>query len=854
MERYDVHGMSCAACVAHVEKAVREVEGVKDVSVNLLTNSMVVDGAASHIQICRAVEAAGYEAVPKAEGMSKNSSSVMSSEDLTNSETPMMVRRLALSVFFLLPLMYVSMGHMMFGWPLPSFLDGNHIGMGLYEMLFAIIIMYINGKFFVSGITGTLHGAPNMDTLVALGSGVSFGYSLVILFAMTVAASRGDMEAVAGYMDGLYFESAAMILTLITVGKTLESYSKGKTTNALKGLIDLAPKMATVVRDDKEMTIPAADVRVGDVFIVKAGEAIPVDGVVTDGVGSVDESSLTGESVPVDKEEGDEVSVGTINMSGYLTCEAKRVGADTTLSRIVSLVSDAAATKAPIARVADRVAGVFVPVVLVIALITAIVWIALGAPFGTALSHAITVLVISCPCALGLATPVAIMVGNGVGAKNGILYKNSVSLEQAGRAKIVVMDKTGTVTKGAPHVTDVLAAEGSTVEELLMVAVSLEEKSSHPLGNAVVEYGRQNGIETSPVTDYRTYAGKGISGLMDEISCHGGKRDYIVDRIVDFGCNEKAAAFDEKNDIDKYLSAGKTPLYFSTEKKLLGAIMVADMIKPDSAQAVSELKEMGLYTVMLTGDNEKTAAAIGRESGVDKVIAGVLPDAKEEVIRELQKHGRVVMVGDGINDAPALTRADVGFAIGAGTDIAIDAADVVLMNSNLLDVPAAIRLSKSVIRNIHENLFWAFFYNVIGIPLAAGVWIPITGWSLSPMFGAAAMSLSSFCVVMNALRLNLFNIRKPGSFLRACSVSIDSIVYDKKEESGMEKTLNIEGMMCEKCEAHVRKALEGLEGVSEVLEVSHDKGVAVVKMTSDIGEDTFKTAIDEAGYDFKGIK
>ena len=731
MEKYDVTGMSCAACVAHVEKAVRSVPGVNDVSVNLLTNSMAVYGTADENMICDAVSKAGYHASPVGASLDKAGDKP---RDLSDKETPKMIRRLILSVVFLLPLMYVSMGHMMWGWPLPVFLQDNHIGMGIYEMLFAIVVMFINRKFFINGISGAIHKAPNMDTLVALGSGVSFGYSVVILFAMTYAASHNDSEAVMGYMHEFYFESAAMILTLITVGKTLEAYSKGRTTDAIKGLLELAPKMATLRRDGKEVVIPAAQVKVGDIFIVRAGGAFPVDGVVTEGSGNVDESALTGESVAVEKDIGHEVSVGTILLSGELCCEATRVGSDTTLSKIVELVSDAAATKAPIARVADRVANVFVPVVLAIAFITAVVWLVIGAPIGTALSHAITVLVISCPCALGLATPVAIMVGGGVGAKHGILYKNSVSLEQAGRADIVVMDKTGTITQG--------------------------------------------------LTD------------------------------------------------------------------------APDEIRPESAAAIKELKNMGFYTVMLSGDKVHIAERIAAQAGVDEVIAGVLPDGKEAVIRKLQKHGSVIMVGDGINDAPALKRAEVGFAIGAGKDIAIDAADVVLVNSKLSDVPAAIRLSKSVLNNIRENLFWAFIYNVIGIPLAAGVWIPITGWSLTPMFGAAAMSLSSFCVVMNALRLNLIDIYSPKKFLRQSPFNDGEKLYNKEKNGGkdaMEKTLSIEGMMCEKCEAHVRKALEALDGVAEVKEVSHDKNVAVVSINGDVSEDALKAAVEEAGYDFKGV-
>ena len=830
MEQYNVEGMSCAACVAHVEKAVRGVDGVSDVCVNLLTNSMTVEGSAASDAICDAVEKAGYHAALKAD-LDLGSSG----GDFEDTATPKMVRRLLLSVLFLLPILYVSMGAMMWNWPLPSFLD-SHFKMGLFEMTFSFIVILINRKFFTSGIAGVLHGAPNMDTLVALGSGISFFYSIYALYA--------------GKPD-LYFESAAMILTLITVGKTLESYSKGKTTSALKGLMDLTPDTAVVIARDEEVTVPVSSLKTGDVFVLRPGMAIPTDGIVIEGESAVDESALTGESIPVDKKEGDGVTGGTMNVSGFLKGRVTSVGSDTTLSKIVQMVSDASATKAPIAKIADKVAGVFVPVVLIIAAVTALVWIFCGAPFEEALTHGITVLVISCPCALGLATPVAIMVGNGLGAKNGILYKTSVALETAGRAEIVVLDKTGTVTSGMPKVTDVISFSSEDV--LLKVAYSLEEKSDHPLAKAVCAYADEKRVALQEVTAFENLSGKGLKGTLDCEICYGAKEDFIASLVG----NDTVAELKKSHSIDDYLSEGKTPLYFSKGKELLGVIFVADVIKEEAPSAILELKQMGIHTVMLTGDNEKTAASIGKKAGVDEIIANVLPNGKDAVIQKLQAFGKVIMVGDGINDAPALTRADVGFAIGAGTDIAMDAADVVLVNSKLSDVPAAIRLSKHVIRNIHENLFWAFFYNVIGIPLAAGLMIPITGWTLTPMFGAAAMSLSSFCVVMNALRLNLMDIKKAGAFEKQSAFENKCLVEKTEmitEEKTMTKEISINGMMCPNCEKHVRKALESLEGVSEVTKVSHEENIAVVETVGDVSSDVIKAAVEEAGYEFVSVK
>ena len=830
MEQYNVEGMSCAACVAHVEKAVRGVDGVSDVCVNLLTNSMTVEGSAASDAICDAVEKAGYHAALKADLDLESLGG-----DFEDTATPKMVRRLLLSVLFLLPILYVSMGAMMWNWPLPSFLD-SHFKMGLFEMTFSFIVILINRKFFTSGIAGVLHGAPNMDTLVALGSGISFFYSIYALYA--------------GKPD-LYFESAAMILTLITVGKTLESYSKGKTTGALKGLMDLTPDTAVVIVEDEEVTVPVSSLKIGDIFVLRPGMAIPTDGIVIEGESAVDESALTGESIPVDKKEGDGVTGGTMNVSGFLKGRVTSVGSDTTLSKIVQMVSDASATKAPIAKIADKVAGVFVPVVLIIAAVTALVWIICGASFEEALTHGITVLVISCPCALGLATPVAIMVGNGLGAKNGILYKTSVALETAGRAQIVVLDKTGTVTTGMPKVTDVISFSSEDV--LLKVAYSLEEKSDHPLAKAVCAYADEKRVALQEVTAFENLSGKGLKGTLDCEICYGAKEDFIASVVG----NDAVAEFKKSHSIDDYLSEGKTPLYFSKGKDLLGVIFVADVIKEEAPSAILELKQMGIHTVMLTGDNEKTAASIGKKAGVDEIIANVLPNGKDAVIQKLQAFGKVIMVGDGINDAPALTRADVGFAIGAGTDIAMDAADVVLVNSKLFDVPAAIRLSKHVIRNIHENLFWAFFYNVIGIPLAAGLMIPITGWTLTPMFGAAAMSLSSFCVVMNALRLNLMDIKKAGVFEKQSAYENKCLMEKTEmitEEKTMTKEISINGMMCPNCEKHVRKALESLEGVSEVTKVSHEENIAVVETVGDVSSEVIKAAVEEAGYEFVSVK
>ena len=830
MEQYNVEGMSCAACVAHVEKAVRGVDGVSDVCVNLLTNSMTVEGSAASDAICDAVEKAGYHAALKADLDLESLGG-----DFEDTATPKMVRRLLLSVLFLLPILYVSMGAMMWNWPLPSFLD-SHFKMGLFEMTFSFIVILINRKFFTSGIAGVLHGAPNMDTLVALGSGISFFYSIYALYA--------------GKPD-LYFESAAMILTLITVGKTLESYSKGKTTGALKGLMDLTPDTAVVIVEDEEVTVPVSSLKIGDIFVLRPGMAIPTDGIVIEGESAVDESALTGESIPVDKKEGDGVTGGTMNVSGFLKGRVTSVGSDTTLSKIVQMVSDASATKAPIAKIADKVAGVFGPVVLIIAAVTALVWIICGASFEEALTHGITVLVISCPCALGLATPVAIMVGNGLGAKNGILYKTSVALETAGRAQIVVLDKTGTVTTGMPKVTDVISFSSEDV--LLKVAYSLEEKSDHPLAKAVCAYADEKRVALQEVTAFENLSGKGLKGTLDCEICYGAKEDFIASVVG----NDAVAEFKKSHSIDDYLSEGKTPLYFSKGKDLLGVIFVADVIKEEAPSAILELKQMGIHTVMLTGDNEKTAASIGKKAGVDEIIANVLPNGKDAVIQKLQAFGKVIMVGDGINDAPALTRADVGFAIGAGTDIAMDAADVVLVNSKLFDVPAAIRLSKHVIRNIHENLFWAFFYNVIGIPLAAGLMIPITGWTLTPMFGAAAMSLSSFCVVMNALRLNLMDIKKAGVFEKQSAYENKCLMEKTEmitEEKTMTKEISINGMMCPNCEKHVRKALESLEGVSEVTKVSHEENIAVVETVGDVSSEVIKAAVEEAGYEFVSVK
>lgn len=835
MEQYQVTGMSCAACSARVEKAVKKVKGVESCSVSLLTNSMGVEGTASPSDIIKAVEDAGYGASLKgAEGSdAKTGSSSADLDALADKETPVLKRRLLWSLGFLVVLMYFSMGHMMWNWPVPAFFDGNHVAMGLLELLLTGIVMVINQKFFVSGVKGLLHGAPNMDTLVALGSGASFVYSTYALFAMTDAQVKGDMDLVMTYMHDFYFESAAMILTLITVGKMLEARSKGRTTDALKSLMKLAPKTATVVRNGAETVVSIEQVRKGDVFVVRPGENIPVDGSVIEGNSAVNEAALTGESIPVDKAPGDLVSAATVNQSGFLRCEATRVGEDTTLSQIIKMVSDAAATKAPIAKIADRVSGVFVPAVIAIAVLTIAGWLLAGETVGFALARGISVLVISCPCALGLATPVAIMVGNGMGAKNGVLFKTAASLEETGKIQVVALDKTGTITSGEPQVTDLLPAEGISETELLSLAGALEKKSEHPLAKAVLKKTEELGLRTDEVTEFLALPGNGLSASSGSDALAGGNLKFI---------ETKAAVSNEtKKKAEALAEQGKTPLFFSKNGSLLGIIAVADVIKEDSPRAVKELQNMGIHVVMLTGDNERTAAAVGKEAGVDQVIAGVLPDGKESVVRDLQSRGRVAMVGDGINDAPALTRADIGIAIGAGTDIAIDAADVVLMKSRLSDVPAAIRLSRATLRNIHENLFWAFFYNVVGIPLAMGLWIPVFGWKLNPMFGAAAMSLSSFCVVSNALRLNLFKMY--------------SAAGDKKRRDGnrkenkktMEKTLKIEGMMCGHCEATVKKALEAIPGV-EKADVSHEKGTAVVTLSKDVDDAVLKKAVEDKDY------
>ena len=838
MEQYTVTGMSCAACSARVEKAVSGVEGVSSCSVNLLTNSMGVEGSASPEAIIAAVEAAGYGASRK--GAAKASSPAAEEDALRDRDTPVLKRRLLSSLGFLLVMMYISMGHTMWGFPLPAFLNGNPVALGLMELLLAAIVMLINKKFFTSGLRGLLHGAPNMDTLVALGSGVSFAYSTVALFAMTAAVQRGDAAGAHALLHDLYFESAAMILTLITVGKMLEARSKGKTTDALKSLMRLAPQTACVERGGKELSVPIDEVVRGDVFLVRPGESIPVDGVVLSGVSSVNEAALTGESIPVDKAAGDRVSAATVNQSGFLRCEAERVGEDTTLSKIIKMVGDAAATKAPIAKLADRVSGVFVPAVIAVALVTFAIWLLLGKAFGYALSRAIAVLVISCPCALGLATPVAIMVGNGVGAKNGILFKTAVSLEEAGKAQIVVLDKTGTVTNGEPVVTDLIPAGGVSGEELLAAALSLEKKSEHPLAKAVTAYAAERGTEGREVEDFSALPGNGLRARLDGEELLGGSLAYISSLVsVPPELRERANALSEK---------GKTPLLFAKGGELVGVIAVADTVKDDAAEAVRELKGMGIHVVMLTGDNARTAAAIGEQVGADEVISGVLPDGKESVIRSLQQRGRVAMVGDGINDAPALTRADIGIAIGAGADVAIDAADVVLMKSRVRDIPAAIRLSRATLTNIKENLFWAFFYNVVCIPLAAGAYARF-GLTLSPMIGAAAMSLSSFCVVSNALRLNLRNIYDPG---RDKAIK-KTLGKSDKEETPMTKTMKIEGMMCPHCEARVKKTLEALEAVSSA-EVSHVSGSAVVTLAAPVEDEVLKKAVEAQGYDVLGIE
>ena len=845
MEQYIVTGMSCAACSSRVEKAVSKVPGVTSCSVSLLTNSMGVEGTASEQEIIKAVTDAGYGASKKGEGTAKTqSSSVSAGEDmLKDRTTPALKKRLIASLGFLIVLMYFSMGHMMWGWPVPGFMKDNHVMMGLLQMLLTIAVMVINQKFFISGFKGLIHRAPNMDTLVALGSGASFVYSTYALFAMTDAQMHGDMDAVMSYMHDFYFESAAMILALITVGKMLEARSKGKTTDALKGLMKLAPKTAVVIRGEKEVQVSIEQVQKGDCFVVKPGENIPVDGEVIEGNSAVNESALTGESIPVDKAVGDKVSAATVNQSGYLKCRATRVGEDTTLSQIIQMVSDAAATKAPIAKIADRVSGVFVPMVITIAVLTIIVWLIAGQSIGFALSRGIAVLVISCPCALGLATPVAIMVGIGMGARNGIMFKTAVSLEETGKMQIVALDKTGTITSGEPKVTDIIPAAGVTEDTLLKYAYALENKSEHPLARAILEKAKEENAGIEEVTGFQALPGNGLTAILDGHTLYGGNHTFISSKVSVDGDIQKKA--------EKLAEAGKTPLFFGNEDRLLGVIAVADVIKEDSPQAIKELQNMGIHVVMLTGDNERTAKAIGQQAGVDEVIAGVLPEGKEQVIRKLKEKGKVAMVGDGINDAPALTRADMGIAIGAGTDVAIDAADVVLMKSRLSDVPAAIRMSRATLRNIHENLFWAFFYNIIGIPLAAGVWYPLFRWKLNPMFGAAAMSLSSFCVVSNALRLNLFKMydASKDKKLKAKKEKKRS----KKEDKTMKKIMHIEGMMCGHCEAAVKKALEALPQVDEAV-VSHEAGTAELTLNAEIADDVLKKTVEDKDYTVTSVE
>lgn len=837
MEQYNVTGMSCAACSARVEKAVSRVPGVSSCSVSLLTNSMGVEGTASAADIIAAVEEAGYGASVKGAGTERTAAAKTAAEEemLKDKETPKLARRLIASLCFLLPLMYFSMGHMMWNWPVPRFFAENHAAQGLLQLLLTTAVMVINQKFFISGFRGLIHRAPNMDTLVALGSGASYGYSVYALFAMLDAMGRGDAEGVMSFMHEFYFESAAMILTLITVGKMLEARSKGKTTDALKSLMKLAPRTATILKDGRETEVSIDQVRKGDIFVVRPGENIPVDGIILEGSSAVNESALTGESIPVDKNAGDSVSAATVNQSGFIKCEATRVGEDTTLSQIIQMVSDAAATKAPIAKIADRVSGVFVPAVISIAAVTILVWLLAGETIGFALARGISVLVISCPCALGLATPVAIMVGNGMGAKHGIMFKTAVSLEETGKVQIVALDKTGTITSGEPRVTDLVPAEGIGEEELLTLACALEKKSEHPLARAILAEAEERGLDAGEeAADFRALPGNGLSAVWQGQKLTGGNMKFIGG-IAEISPDMRARA-------ESLAEEGKTPLFFCRDGKLAGIVAVADVMKEDSPRAVKELQNMGIHVVMLTGDNERTARAIGRQAGVDEVIAGVLPDGKESVIRELKKKGKVAMVGDGINDAPALTRADMGIAIGAGTDIAIDAADVVLMKSRLSDVPAAIRMSRATLRNIHENLFWAFFYNVIGIPLAAGVWIPLFGWELNPMFGAAAMSLSSFCVVTNALRLNWFKMYDASK-----DKKIKTRKQKQQEETVMKKTMKIEGMMCGHCEARVKKCLEALEGVA-LAEVSHEAGTAVVTLEKEVADDVLKKAVEDQDY------
>ena len=855
MQQFIVTGMSCAACSARVEKAVSKVEGVTSCSVSLLTNSMGVEGTAADQAIIQAVEAAGYGASVKGEAAEHSGASSMAAEEemLKDHDTPVLKRRLLASLGFLIVLMYFSMGHMMWGWPLPAFFENNHIAMGLVQLLLTGIVMVINQKFFISGFTSLAHRAPNMDTLVALGSTAAFGYSMYALFAMTDAQVKGDMEMVMHYMHEFYFESAAMILTLITVGKMLEARSKGKTTDALKGLMKLASKTAVVERNGQEVTVPIEQVKKGDIFLVRPGENVPVDGVILEGTSALNEAALTGESIPVDKKPGDVVSAATLNQSGFIRCEATRVGEDTTLSQIIQMVSDAAATKAPIAKIADKVSGVFVPAVITIAVITMIVWLLAGESVGFALARGISVLVISCPCALGLATPVAIMVGNGMGAKNGILFKTAVSLEETGKVQIVALDKTGTITNGEPVVTDMVPAEGVTEESLLALAASLEKRSEHPLAKAILKYVGEQHLTVEDVSEFEALPGNGLTAVRNGVKLAGGNYAFIR--------TQTEVSEDLLKQSEALAEQGKTPMFFSENGRLAGIIAVADTMKEDSRQAVSELRNMGIRVVMLTGDNERTARAIGAQAGVDDVIAGVLPDGKESVIRKLQQYGKVAMVGDGINDAPALTRADMGIAIGAGTDVAIDAADVVLMKSRLSDVAAAVRLSRATLKNIHENLFWAFFYNVIGIPLAAGVWIPIFGWTLNPMFGAAAMSLSSFCVVTNALRLNLFNmhdakkdkkLKNPAIIKELVDNNKTNHNQENKEIGTMKKTMKIEGMMCGHCEATVKKALEGLDGVTSA-EVSHEAGTAVVELSADVADDVLKKTVEDKDYKVTAI-
>lgn len=860
MKQYTVTGMSCAACSARVEKAVSKVDGVTSCSVSLLTNSMGVEGSATDAQIVEAVEQAGYGASPKGTATESENDKANNSleqlkaaqDALVDRETPKLVNRLIASLIFLVVLMYFSMGHMMWGWPLPEFFNGNHVAMGLLQLLLTVAVMVINQKFFISGFKGLIHGAPNMDTLVALGSAASFGYSVYALFAMTAAQVNGDMDAVMSYMHEFYFESAAMILALITVGKMLEAHSKGKTTDALKSLMQLAPKTATVVRDGVEQEISVDAVKKGDIFVVRPGENIPVDGEIIEGTTAVNESALTGESIPVDKQPKDAVSAATVNQSGFIKCRATRVGEDTTLSQIIQMVSDAAATKAPIAKIADRVSGVFVPAVITIAIITIIAWLIAGETVGFALARGISVLVISCPCALGLATPVAIMVGNGKGAKSGILFKTAASLEATGRTQIVALDKTGTITSGEPKVTDIVPDEtffeeiGNHAGALLAIAASVEAKSEHPLAKAIMERAKTDEIAVAEVTDFSAVVGNGLTAILAGKMIKAGNLAF-VSKFVKVSDDMRAKAVE-------FSKEGKTPLFFAADDRLCGIIAVADTIKEDSPEAVRHLKNMGIRVVMLTGDNEQTANAIGKQAGVDEVIAGVLPDGKEAVIRKLKKQGRVAMVGDGINDAPALTRADMGIAIGAGSDVAIDAADVVLMKSRLIDVPAAVRLSRATLTNIHENLFWAFFYNVIGIPLAAGLWYPLLGWKLNPMFGAAAMSLSSFCVVTNALRLNLCRVYDPKHDRKATPDRKNKTNKpNESEEKSMTKTMNIEGMMCGHCEARVKKALEALDAVSEAA-VSHESGTAVVTLSSDISDEKLKETVEAEDYKVTSIQ